>query len=139
MHREKQSIKIIFLKIMIKKAPLIKAGRKENNRLIFNRCYVVTGVGNCLFNRLAVGRAVGEGAGILQADRDVADAQRLHRVVDRPGQRAAQRHDGNDGGDADDDAQHGQDSAHLVGPEAGQRHADVVKQSHARHFLSARR
>ena len=38
------------------------------------------------------------------------------------------------GGDADDDAQHGQNGAHLVGIDAVERHAKISKKPHR--FLS---
>ena len=83
--------------------------------------------------RHTLGRAGGV-VGILlgQADRDVAHAHARHGIGDGAGHAVAHRDDGDDRRDADDDAQHGEQTAHLVAAHTGQRHRDILKELHVR-------
>ena len=49
-----------------------------------------------------------------------------------PGHAVADGLDGNDRRNADDDAQHREQTAHFVASDAGQRHADILKKLHVR-------
>ena len=58
---------------------------------------------------------------------DVAHAEALEAVGEGAGEESPTVDDGDDRADADDDAQHGEQGAHLARPKAGKGHADVVK------------
>ena len=76
---------------------------------------------------------------LLHGDGDVVDAQGGHRVGDGAGDRVAHAHDADDRADADDDAQHREQRAHLVGPQAVEGKLDVFKQQHPQHLLPCAR
>ena len=81
----------------------------------------------------ALGRARRVGAAFLRyRDRNVTGTHAGHRVHDRAGHAVADGLDGNDRRNADDDAQHREQTAHFVASDAGQRHADILKKLHVR-------
>ena len=81
----------------------------------------------------ALGRARRVGAAFLRyRDRNIAGTHAGHRVHDRAGHAVADRFNGDDRCNADDDTQHREQAAHLVGLDAGQRHADILKKLHVR-------
>ena len=66
----------------------------------------------------------------LQAHGNVVDAEALQTVGNGAGEGIAQRNNGDHRADADDDAQHGEQRPQLVGPQAAEGQADVIKQLH---------
>ena len=68
---------------------------------------------------------------LLEENGDIGGAQGAHGPGDGPGEAAAHRENADDGTDADDDAQHGQKGAHLVGPKALQRYPDAFTDPHS--------
>ena len=68
---------------------------------------------------------------LLEEHGDVGGPQGAHGPGDGPGEAVAHREDADDRGDADDDAQHGEKGAHLVGPEALQGHPDALTDPHS--------
>ena len=81
----------------------------------------------------ALGGARRVGAAFLRyRDRNVTGTHAGHRVHDRAGHAVADGLDGNDRRNADDDAQHREQTAHFIASDAGQRHADILKKLHVR-------
>ena len=74
-----------------------------------------------------------------QADGDVVRAHALHAGGDGVRHAARHRHDSDDRADADDDAQHREQRAHLVGPQAVEGKLDVFKQQHPQRLLPCAR
>ena len=62
--------------------------------------------------------------------RERVGAQRLDAFADRPGRAVADRDQQDDGGHADQDAQHGQRRAQLVGRQPAQREPDDLGEAH---------
>ena len=60
----------------------------------------------------------------------LAPSERIWRV-DEVARARADRHHGDDGSDADDDAEHGQQAAQSIGRDGGKRGADRFDQSHS--------
>ena len=69
--------------------------------------------------------------GILEAHHDIAGPQGAHGAGNRPGKSVAHRQNSDDRADADDNAQHGQDRAHFIGPQALQGQADTLTEPHS--------
>ena len=76
---------------------------------------------------------------LRQADGDVVRAHALHAGGDGVRHAARHRHDSDDRADADDDAQHREQRAHLVGPQAVEGKLDVFKQQHPQRLLPCAR
>ncbi len=71
------------------------------------------------------------GLDLARADEEEIAAQAANALGDALLGALAYRHQGDDRADADDDAQHGESGAHLVGGEGNESGADGVEDAHA--------
>ena len=108
-----------------------KGGLKFPDHLVGDEVVLAGARFHELAQEHAVRRAVRRVGGFVgQHHIDVVGAQPGEGVRHVPGHGVAHRLDGNDGGDADDDAQHGEQTAHFVAADAGPRHLEILNQSH---------
>jgi hypothetical protein len=64
-------------------------------------------------------------------DHEDVGAERADLLGDLRLRAGADRHHGDDRGDPDDDAEHGEEAAHLVGAQRPERDAEALDQHHA--------